>query len=50
MITEIIEALHKSDYFGAGEHTEIAKGKFEIPTTVKSGIYKVKRKWLSKRK
>jgi hypothetical protein len=50
MITEIIEALHKFDYFGAGEFTEIAKGKFEIPTTVKGGIYKVKRKWLSKRK
>jgi len=50
MITEIIEVLHKFDYFGAGEFTEIAKGKFEIPTTVKGGIYKVKRKWLSKRK
>lgn len=50
MITEIIEALHKSDYFGAGYYTEIAKGKHEIPTTVKSGIYKVKRKWLSRKK
>lgn len=49
MITEIIEALHKFDYFGAGEFTEIAKGKHEIATTVKGGIYKIKRLWLSKK-
>jgi hypothetical protein len=35
MIAEIISLLQKSDFYGAGECTEIAKGKKEIVTSWK---------------
>ena len=50
MITEIISILQKDDYFGCGNAIEIAKGKNEYITSLKTGGRKIKRAWLSKRK
>ena len=46
MIAEIIKLLQSHDFYGAGEYTEIAKGKNEIGETFK----KIKRQWLSRNK
>jgi len=42
-IKEIIDVLKKSEYYGAGESVEIAKGKNQIATTWKQLKTKVKR-------
>lgn len=50
MIVEIIKILQDGDYYGAGEHTEIAKGKREMITTWKGFKRKIKRTiWQSKK-
>lgn len=46
MIADIIQLLQSHDFYGAGEFTEIAKGKNEIGKIFK----KIKRQWLSKNK
>ena len=46
MIATIIEILKEGDYFGAGECTEIAKGKHQMVTNYKTFKRKLKRvKW-----
>jgi len=45
MIRDIIETLQKGDYYGAGEYTEIAKGKYEYITGWKGFKRKIKRAW-----
>jgi hypothetical protein len=50
MISEIINVLRSNEFFGAGEFTEIAKGKHEIVTTFKGAKYKIKRLWQSKKR
>jgi len=45
MITEIIKILQDKDYYGAGEYTEIAKGKHEMVTSWKGIKRKIKRQW-----
>jgi len=47
-IADIITLLQKMDYYGAGECTEIAKGKHELVTNFKTFKQKVKRLWLKK--
>ena len=47
-MTEIIEALQKGDYYGAGEYTEIAKGKYELDYSFETTKRKIKRIWLKK--
>jgi len=44
---EIIEMLQLCEHFGQSESIEIAKGKYEIPTTIKQALNKSKRelKW-----
>jgi len=42
-IIEIIDVLKKSEYYGAGESVELAKGKHEIASTWKQLKTKVKR-------
>lgn len=43
MISEIIRTLQSNEFYGAGEYTEIAKGKHEIVTTFKGFKRKCKR-------
>jgi hypothetical protein len=50
MISEIIKTLRSHEFFGAGEFTEIAKGKHEIVTTFKGGKCKIKRLWQLKKR
>jgi len=48
MIAEIIILLQSNPFYGAGQYTEIAKGKNEIATRKKL-IEKIKRAWLSRK-
>lgn len=50
MISDIVELLQKDTFYGAGECTEIAKGKHEIVTTFKGFKRKIKREWQSKKR
>ena len=43
MISEIIRTLQSNEFYGAGEYTEIAKGKNEIVTNWKGAKRKIKR-------
>ena len=43
MISEIIKILRSNDFYGAGNYTEIAKGKHEYITTYKAFKRKLKR-------
>jgi len=43
MISEIIKILQDKDYYGAGEYTEIAKGKHQMVTNWRGIKRKVKR-------
>ena len=45
MIAEVIKILREGDFHGAGEYTEIAKGKHELVTDWKSIKRKIKRQW-----
>jgi hypothetical protein len=49
MIADIIEILQGGEFYGAGECTEIAKGKHEMVTTWKGIKRKVKRKVKSRK-
>ena len=49
MIVNIINILQSSEYYGAGDNVEIAKGKFEYVSTWKGFKRKVRRQWQSKR-
>jgi len=43
MIAQIIDLLQKNNFYGAGENTEIAKGKNEIAKNWKDAKRKIKR-------
>jgi hypothetical protein len=49
MISEIITLLQKHHYKGAGNFTEIAKGKNELITTFGDAKEKIKRIWQSRK-
>jgi hypothetical protein len=49
MIVEILEVLKTKEFYGAGECTEIAKGKYEYVTTWKGFKRKLKRAWQSRK-
>ncbi len=49
MITDIINLLQKADFYGAGEFTEIAKGKHQYVSNYKGFKRKIKRQWLSRK-
>ena len=49
MIVEILNTLKTNEFYGAGECTEIAKGKFEYTTTWKGFVRKLKRVLKAKR-
>lgn len=48
MLKQIIELLQMEDHYGQSETIEIAKGKYELPTTWKIGKRQIKRQiqWL----
>lgn len=48
MIGKIIDILQSDDFYGGGEHIEIAKGKHEYVTTWKGLVRKIKRVWRKK--
>lgn len=52
MIRTILELLNALDHYNRSETIEIAKGKFELPTTIKKGWNQIKRnyKWQSQSK
>jgi hypothetical protein len=43
MMKEVINLLMTQEYYNQSELIEIAKGKYEIPTTLKKGIKQIKR-------
>lgn len=49
MIADIIKTLQTGEFYGAGEYTEIAKGKNEMVTDFKGLKRKLKRLWLRKK-
>tara|TARA_R110000787_G_scaffold273367_2_gene381058 strand:+ start:245 stop:394 length:150 start_codon:yes stop_codon:yes gene_type:complete len=49
MIVEILDVLRSGEFYGAGECTEIAKGKNEYITTFKELKRKAKRLWQSRK-
>jgi hypothetical protein len=50
MIKQIIDLLTQLDHYKRCEIIEIAKGKNELPSTIKKGFIQIKRywKWLRK--
>jgi len=42
---EILKALHRFNYYGAGKFTEIAKGKHELDYSFRATKRKIKRQW-----
>jgi len=50
MIADIIKLLQSHDFNGAGEYTEIAKGKNEIVTNWSGFKNKIKRIWQSRKR
>ena len=45
MIKNILDLLALHEHYGQSEVIEIAKGKYQLATTWKQGINKIKRKW-----
>lgn len=41
----IFQILQQDDFYGESEYIEIAKGKYEYPSTMKKLINKIKRKY-----
>jgi hypothetical protein len=46
MIGEIIDLLNSAEHYNVSDRVEIAKGKYQKPTTWKQAWYKIKRIWL----
>lgn len=49
MIKLILELLQQDEFLEGGEAIQIAKGKYELPTTLKGATKKIKRQWQLKR-
>jgi len=50
MINQLMELLQSNDWKNTGsEVIEIAKGKYELPTTLKGAKLKLKRQWQSRK-
>lgn len=51
MIKDILALLNASEHYAQSESIEIAKGKYQIPTTFKIGVRQLKRqiKWLRRK-
>lgn len=51
MIKHILDLLALDEFYGQNELIEIAKGKYQRPTTLKQGFNQIKReiKWLKRK-
>ncbi len=45
MINHILVMLNSLDHYGQSEAIEIAKGKYELPSTIKKGWNQIKRNY-----
>ena len=45
MIKNIIRMLTLDEHYNQSENIEIAKGKYELQSTIKGGIKQIKRQW-----
>lgn len=43
MVKNVLDLLSMSDYYGISERVDIAKGKYELPTTWKGTLKWIKR-------
>lgn len=43
MIRQILTMLNNNEHYGKSELIEIAKGKYQLQTTIKGGIKQIKR-------
>jgi hypothetical protein len=50
MIKNILYMLRSQEHYVKSDIIEIAKGKYEIPSTLKMVIKQIKRKWQTTRK
>jgi hypothetical protein len=50
MVKDIVDLLRTSEFYGVSENVEIAKGKYELPTSWKDAWYKIKRHTKDERK
>lgn len=48
MIKDVLKILMSADHYGQSENIEIAKGKYELQTTLKGGLKQMKRIWKTK--
>jgi hypothetical protein len=48
MIKNVLKMLMLNDHYNRSEFIEIAKGKYEIQTTLKGGLKQLKRIWKTK--
>ena len=48
MVKDVLKILMASNHYGKSELIEIAKGKYEIQTTLKGGLNQLKRIWKTK--
>ena len=48
MIEHILKMLSIDNFYGESENIDIAKGKHQIPTSIKQAINKIKREWKQK--
>jgi hypothetical protein len=49
MLKGIIDLLQTGKYYGVSEKVDIAKGKYELPTTWKGTWKLIKRLWLKRK-
>jgi hypothetical protein len=49
MIKAVLELLQLHEWLNCSENIEIAKGKYQLPTTLKGATKKIKREWQSRR-
>ncbi len=48
----LLDLLKIDDWYGASENIEIAKGKYQLPKTLKQGLTQIKRsyKWQTRKR
>ena len=49
MISQLLDVLALNDYYGNSHNIDIAKGRYEIPTTWKSAFKLIKRMWYGRK-
>ena len=49
MVKNIVDLLQTSEFYGQSERIDIAKGRYELPTTWNDVLKLIKRLWLKRR-